>query len=295
MDTIEKALRKSGEPGSGWPRGERERDGTPQQDPANAEAPQETTPPGSAPSSDRYQELTEERLRRNGFLSRQDERSQLAEEFRIIKRPILENAFGPPSRLIPHGNLVMVTSAAPSEGKTYCSVNLALSIAREVNRTVLLVDADVARPALPRALGLGSRLGLLDVLLDQRVSLPDVLIRTNIPNLAVLPSGGSHRLSTELLASEGMARLVVEMSERYRDRIIVFDSPPLLATSEASVLASHMGQVLLVVESGRTPAAAVGRALEKLEPCEVVLTVLNKARGGPSSEYGYPYYGGYGS
>ena len=189
MDTIEKALRKSGEPGSGWPRGERERDGTPQQDPANAEAPQETTPPGSAPSSDRYQELTEERLRRNGFLSRQDERSQLAEEFRIIKRPILENAFGPPSRLIPHGNLVMVTSAAPSEGKTYCSVNLALSIAREVNRTVLLVDADVARPALPRALGLGSRLGLLDVLLDQRVSLPDVLIRTNIPNLAVLPSG----------------------------------------------------------------------------------------------------------
>ena len=295
MDTIEKALRKSGEPGSGRQRGAQERDLVPPHEPVSAEAPQEPSRPESAPSNDTYQELSEERLRRNGFLSRQDERNQLAEEFRIIKRPILENAFGPPSRLISHGNLVMVTSAAPSEGKTYCSINLALSIAREVNRTVLLVDADVARPALPGALGLGARLGLLDVLLDQHASLPDVLIRTNIPNLSLLPAGGSHRLSTELLASEGMARLVMEMSERYPDRIIIFDSPPLLATSEASVLASHMGQVLLVVESERTPASAVERALEQLEPCEVVLTLLNKARGTLGSEYGYSYYGGYGN
>jgi receptor protein-tyrosine kinase len=235
------------------------------------------------------------RLRRAGMITPDGERTQLADQFREIKRPLLANAFSRGPAPVKNGNLVMITSALPGEGKSFCSVNLAMSIAMEMDHTVLLVDADVAKPAIPAMLGLETDKGLMDVLLDDRVRLPDVLIRTNVEKLVVLPAGRRHRHATELLASGAMKRLLQEMSQRYRDRIIIFDSPPLLVATEARVLASGMGQVVLVVEVERTTQDAVREAVSQIESCEVVSLLLNKGKFPTGSDYYGSYYGSYGT
>ncbi len=137
----------------------------------------------------------------------------------------------------------MVTSALPGEGKTFTAVNLAISMAMEFDNTVLLVDGDVAHPSLPDVLGLPTSPGLLDLLIRDDLDVADALVQTNIEKLTMLPAGSRHRRATELLASEKMAILLRELASRYPDRIIIFDSPPLLATTEARVLATHMGQI----------------------------------------------------
>jgi receptor protein-tyrosine kinase len=186
----------------------------------------------------------------------------------------------------------MVTSAIPAEGKTFVALNLAMSIALEVDSTVLLVDADVANPCVMKNVGLPQDYkGLLDLLTSTDTKLPDVLLRTNVEKLSLLPSGTAHRRATEMLASETMASLLEEMASRYRDRILVFDAPPLLATTEARALASHMGQIIMVVEADRTAQVLVKHALETIESCPVVMMVLNKApRPEVGSYYGQNYY-----
>ena len=235
-------------------------------------------------------------LRKQGLIVPGDQRSSVAEEFRMMKRPLLNNAFGRHAAMrVPKGRLIMITSALPGEGKTFTSVNLALSMAMELERTVLLVDADVARPSIPYALGFQADLGLMDVLSEPDVEIPDVLLRTSVENLTVLPAGRPHGRSTEILASDVMRDLIDDLHDRYEDRIILFDSPPLLATSEPGVLATHMGQVVMVVEADRTPASTVERAMHQLDSCGVVLTSLNRAT--PGLGLGGQYYGGsyYGS
>ena len=138
-------------------------------------------------------------------------------------------------------NLVMVTSALPSEGKTFVALNLAMSMAMELDCRVLLVDADVVAPSLPAALGIEPAKGLMDLLTDDAPRFSDVLLGTNVERLTLLLAGTPHAGAAELLASEAMARLLAEMSSRYPDRIVLFDSPPLLATSESRVLASQVG------------------------------------------------------
>lgn len=233
-------------------------------------------------------------LRKQGIVAPGEQRSSVAEEFRMMKRPLLNNAFGRHSAMrVPRGRMIMVTSSLPAEGKTFTTTNLALSIAMEVDRTVLVVDADVARPAIPRTLGFQADLGLMDVLTDPDIDIPDVLLRTNVDGLSVLPAGRPHGRSTEILASDAMMRLLDDLHERYDDRVILFDSPPLLATSEPGVLAHHMGQVVMVVDADTTPAASVERAMEQLQSCDVVLSMLNRAAPVPGMGYagGY-YYGG---
>ena len=220
-------------------------------------------------------------------------RSRLADEFRVIKRPLIENAARRGAAAIRNGNLIIVTSALPGEGKSFTAANLAMSIAMEMDRTVLLVDADVARPSLPGMLGLPPCQGLLDLLLDDTLDVSDVLMKTNIETLSILSSGTPHPRATELLASEAMKRLLEEMAQRYSDRIIIFDSPPLLVTTEARVLASHMGQVLLVVQAEHTANADVTQALSTIEACPVKLMMLNKGRAATSGNYGYGYGYGY--
>jgi exopolysaccharide/PEP-CTERM locus tyrosine autokinase len=189
-----------------------------------------------------------------------------------------------------NGNLVMVTSALAGEGKTFTAVNLALSMAMEVDSTVLLVDGDVAHPSFPGLLGSPHAPGLLDLLTRDELKFTDALVRTNVDKLALLPAGSRHRRSTELLASEQMTSLLRELASRYSDRIIVFDSPPLLATTEARVLASHMGQIVMVVAADSTSQRAVEQALTTIESCEVVLMTLNKASRTDVGTY-YGYYG----
>lgn len=229
-----------------------------------------------------------ERLERLGYLVPTQTRSLLADEFGHIKRPLLKNARGSDAaaeRL----SLIMVTSALPGEGKTFCAINLAMSMSVEIDTSVLLVDADVMRPEAMKRLGVQAQKGLLDLLTDRHLELSDVVLQTNLPKLAVLPSGTRNRISTELLASEAMETLLVSLAERYADRIVIFDAPPLLVTSEAKVLAEQLGQVVLVVEAASTPRKAVLQAISALEHCPVVMSVLNKA---PEStgDLGYGYY-----
>jgi receptor protein-tyrosine kinase len=239
--------------------------------------------------SGRHIELDLARLTARGFVT-SEAPNQLVDEFRVIKRPIIRNAMGRSGARVKDGNLIMVTSALPGEGKTFTSVNLAISIALELDNTVLLVDGDVAHPQLPDLLGIPSGPGLLDLLTRDDIEVGDTLLKTNIEKLSIMPAGSRHRRATELLASEQMAGLLRELQSRYPDRIIIFDSPPLLATTEARVLASHMGQIVMVVSADNTTQSAVRTALATVESCEVVLMVLNKARQTDVGTY-YGYYG----
>jgi exopolysaccharide/PEP-CTERM locus tyrosine autokinase len=184
----------------------------------------------------------------------------------------------------------MVTSSLPGEGKTFCAINLAMSIAMELDHTVLLIDADVARPSVLRTLGLPPHRGLMDVLLDDTLDVADVMLRTNVDTLSILPAGTNNPRATELLASQSMNALVDEIANRYPDRIVIFDSPPLLLTSESHVLASNMGQIVLVVESERTTQHAVKESLRQLEGLSNVNLIYNKSREFPGTEtYDYHY------
>jgi len=234
-------------------------------------------------------ELDLRKLSAAGFITPDAKRSQLADEFRVIKRPLIANAKRTSGPSIPRANLIMVTSALPGEGKSFTSVNLAMSIAMELDSTVLLVDGDVAGPSLSKLLGLPRSPGLIEVLTDDRLTITDALLKSNVEKLSLVPAGAAHDRSTELLASQTMADLLDEMSSRYPDRIIVFDSPPLLATTESRVLATHVGQVVVVVEAEKTTHSSVTHALSTIDKCEVVMMVLNKA---PRSEVG-KYYGYY--
>lgn len=227
-----------------------------------------------------------------GVVTPSSPRSRVADQFRVLKRPLLTSANATGDAAVHHGNLIMVTSALIGEGKSFTSVNLAMSIAMELDRTVLLVDADVARPSVLRMLGLPPGPGLLDVL-EGKADLSSVMLKTNIDKLSLLPSGTPHAQATELLASDAMRLLLDDISRRYPDRIVVFDSPPLLLTTEARVLATQMGQVVMVVQADRTLQADVEHALSTIKGCPHVNLVLNKAR--VDSTGGYYQGSGYGN
>jgi len=234
-------------------------------------------------------EIDLNRLHDLGIITRYDEKSRISEEFRVIKRPLIQDAIKGAKGNAINGNLIMVTSALAGEGKTFCAINLAMSIAMEMDHTVLLIDADVARPTLPRTLGIKSGKGLLDVLLNDNIDLTDVIMRTNIEKLSILLAGKKSKQSTELLASQSMSNLLTDISHRYHDRIIIVDSPPLLLTTESRVLAAQMGQVVVVVESGTTPQKQVLQALQQIESCNDIKLIYNKAKLFASSAY-YGYY-----
>ena len=245
----------------------------------------------------RVVELDLAQLAAKGIVTPDSPRSQLADEFRVIKRPLLSNAQGKGAAPVQNGNLIMVTSSVPGEGKTFSAINLAMSIAMELDNTVLLIDADVSRPSVLNVLGLPAAKGLMDVLLDDDLDLSDVMLKTNIEKFTIVPVGSAARRATELLASEAMNRLLAEMATRYSDRIIIFDSPPLLVTTEAPVLATHMGQIVMVVEAGATAQGVVKQALVSIEDCPVVMMMLNKVSSPGAGGYYdyYGYYGGYGA
>ncbi len=240
-------------------------------------------------------EINLDALAAAGIVSPTAPRSQIADQYRVIKRPLIANAMGKGATIIENGNLIMVTSSLPGEGKSFTAINLAISIAAELDNTVMLVDADVARPSVLRVLGLQPGPGLLDLLLDDSADLSTMLLKTNIDKLTILPSGTPHERATEMLASDAMTRLLADMGKRYSDRIIVFDSPPLLLTTESRVLATHMGQIVMVVQAEKTLRADVQEALATIEACPVKMMVLNQARSTMTGGYGYGYGKGYGS
>jgi exopolysaccharide/PEP-CTERM locus tyrosine autokinase len=233
-------------------------------------------------------------LAAKGIVTPNAPRSYIADQYRVVKRPLIDNAINRSEAAVRHANLIMVTSAMSGEGKSFTSINLAMSIAAELDHTVMLVDADVARPSILKVLGLDPAPGLLEVL-EGKADLASTLLRTNVDKLTLLPSGTPHPKATELLASEAMGALLDDIATRYADRIVIFDSPPLLLTTESRVLASHMGQIVVVVHAGRTLQADVQHALSTIESCPIRLMLLNKARAIGKDGYGYGYGYGYGS
>ncbi|WP_137918833.1 XrtA-associated tyrosine autokinase [Hydrogenophaga sp. 2FB] len=230
-----------------------------------------------------------------GFVTPNAPRAVIADEYRVIKRPLIANATGKGASAAAHGNRIMVTSAMPGEGKSFTAINLAMSIAMELDYTVLLVDADVSRPSIMKTLGLPHGPGLLDLLTNEKIEMSDTLLRTNVDKLSLLPSGTPHPRATELLASDAMTRLIEEMGHRYPDRIIIFDSPPLLLTTESRVLATHMGQIVVVVQAEKTLQSQVKHALTTIESCPIKLMVLNQVHGGDQDAHGYGYSYGHGA
>jgi len=235
--------------------------------------------------------LNGERLSRGGFIYGQDSAHHIQEEFRHIKRKLINNAFGPSAKTLKHSNLIMVSSSNPNEGKTYVSINLALSIALEQDKTVLLVDADVLRPSLHREFEFESKQGLLEYLLDEVKALSDVIYNTSIPNLKIIPAGKPHHLTNELLASKRMSTLAEELAKRYPDRLVIFDCPPILGVTETPVLSSLVGQAVVVVEESKTKLDSVKKAISQLDEDIAVGFVMNKTVRPKKDEYGYYGYG----
>ncbi|MCF4007784.1 XrtA-associated tyrosine autokinase [Rheinheimera sp. UJ63] len=233
-----------------------------------------------------------QRLESQGFVSLSKQRRLINEEYRVIKRKLINNAFGVLSSTLQNSNLILVSSSRPGEGKTFSSINLALSIALEQDKTVLLVDADVLRPKVAKTLGVDYPIGLTDYLLSTEVSVSDIILNTNVPRLKLITAGSPHHLSTELLASDRMLKLAEEFANRYPDRLVIFDAPPLLGVNETSVLAAMCGQAVLVVEENKTRLAEIEQSVSLLPKEIAVGFLINKAHRNQGKGYGYGYYYG---
>ena len=241
-----------------------------------------------------YHEIDLEALAEQEYVTPGNTRSRLALDFRRIKRPLLINARRRANDDEHPANLIVVTSSVPGEGKTFVSINLAMSISAELDLRVLLVDADSARSSVSAVLGLQYDVGLSEVLARGGDHLEDSIFKTNIEHLSVLPSGSDLPNGDELFASDLMRRLAHDLAAEDPNRIVIFDAPPLLAGTEAGVLTRMVGQVVVVVEADSTPQSTLTEALSQLDQSERVSLVLNKVkrRASDRSSYGYGY--GYG-
>lgn len=237
-----------------------------------------------------------EALRDSGVLAPAGDDEQIARQIRDVKRPLVAQAFGKRPDSSAAGNLIVVTSALSGEGKTFITCNLACSMAQERDHTVLLVDADVAKPHLSEVFGLKDEPGLLDVL-EGHVDVNSVIFDTDKPGLSILPAGRRQADATELLASSRMDRLVKQLGSSNPGRIVLFDSPPLIQTSESKVLSEVAGQIVFVVCAEKTPKAAVAEAVMTLGEDRALNIVLNQStssalvpRYGSAAPYGdYQY------
>lgn len=225
-------------------------------------------------------------LAEHGLIDPDNNAGALAEEFRIVKRQLLRSAPG-----LPSGRRVLVTSAQPDEGKSFSVLNLALSLASEQDLSVILIDGDFARADVPRKLGITAGPGLTDVLLDPSIDLADCVIPTDLPRLAILPSGQATSRDTELLSSARMGELLGRLEADAPERIILFDSMPLLAASSPGVIAQHCGQVLVVVRADVTREAALRDAIGLIGQHNGVSLLLNRVRFTPEGRRFGSYYG----
>jgi protein-tyrosine kinase len=234
-------------------------------------------------------EIDLRQLENEGFVTPASPASQVAEEFRIIKRPLLRAAFARDGVKGPLAHVAMVTSPRPGDGKTFTALNLAMSVASEKDLHVLLVDCDMRHHGLSSKLDLARRKGLTDIL-TEGATIPDVMVRTNVPNLAIIPAGQPVSGGTELFASQRMLKFVNDVANRYRDRFIIFDTPPALASSEPGVLALHVGHVVMVVQANQTSKRAVAESLALVDGCPNVHFVLNRTTLTAGSDR-FGYYG----
>jgi protein-tyrosine kinase len=236
--------------------------------------------------------INRDKLREMDLLPPTAMERQIASQYQQVKRPLIVSALGRGGPAIPNGNIIMLASALPGEGKTFTSINLALSMALEKDLEVLLIDADVAKPHVSRIFGLENERGLLDLLIDTQLHPDSLILRTEVERLSILPAGKRIETATELLASPRMEEVVRKLSADGKQRIVLFDSPPLLLSTESRALVSNMGQIVLVVRAEETARKAVEDAIEAIGEGKPVSLILNQTHTPPSSGYyGYGTYG----
>lgn len=233
-------------------------------------------------------------LRALGYRPEAEQERHLSHEFRRIKRPLIEKALSG-ATTIGEPRVILIASALPGEGKTFTSVNLALSMARERDISVLLIDCDVAKRQVSELFKLQDRIGLVELLENEAHDAERAIVPTSIPNLSILPAGRQAGTTVELLSSNQMRNLLVGLSSRNPRRLLLLDSPPLLVTNEGQALVKLSGQVVLVVRAGATPRQAVEAALTLFDPMQAGGIILNQVDSLDSvSTYGYAY-GAYGA
>jgi protein-tyrosine kinase len=227
-------------------------------------------------------------LRELGYLPESSRERQFADHYRHIKRPLIAKVQAVAANTGAQSpRLIMMASALPGDGKTFTSINLALSMARERDVSVVLVDADLPKPHVSRVFGVENEPGLLDALADPTIDVSTLLIPTDVGSFSILPAGKHNEAATEMLASARMATIVASLLANNPRRIVLFDSPPLLLSSESRALANIVGQVVLVVRSGATPRQAVVDVLEQIGNGPSVALVLNQGRVAHGDYYGY--------
>jgi receptor protein-tyrosine kinase len=245
-------------------------------EPAEA-TPPEPEPLAPEPAAHRLT-IDSAKLARAGIFTPDSTVTRTAEEFRLIKRAVLERADKAHADGAANANLVMVTSTREGEGKTFVALNLAFSLAAEKDRSVILIDADPAKASIARHLGFDAAHGLMDLLKEGRTHPADAVLATSIEGLSIVPSGERDHLGAELFASDRMGALLQTLTRASPDSIVIIDAPPVLATSEPSSLARHVDQTVVVVEADRTSRAAITEALNLIAICPHIGLVLNKAR-----------------
>lgn len=228
-----------------------------------------------------------DQLRAKGELPESALERQFADYYREIKRPLIHAMLGADAR--PDERLVLITSALPAEGKTFTALNLALSVARERDVSVLLVDADVPKGHLSRTLGLKDAPGLLDALSNETVDIDSLVVGTDLGGLEFLPAGKPVEGAAELIASARMNQIAARLA-RHPRRLVILDCPPLLASSEARALKQISGQFLIVTRAGKTPRQALLDAIALIDNNKLHGLVLNDAHGGSADDY-YTHYG----
>lgn len=249
---------------------------------------EETGPDQSA--AGRKISIDQNALRAAGLLSPKHQEQEIASQYRQIKRPLIIAAMGKGRAPVENGRLIMVASALPGEGKTFTAINLAFSMAMEKDLNVVLVDADVAKPQISKMFGVDKERGLLDAVSSPAQDLERLILQTDVANLFMLPAGTQSDRATELLASERMVDVMRRLLERDANRIFVFDSSPLLLTTEAPALADVTGQVVVVVRAERTEHHVLMEALNRLpEECSPVLILNQSTQRGSGNYYGYGY------
>lgn len=235
-------------------------------------------------------ELHLESLRERGYATPSARATATGQEFRTIKSLILEKAFGTANQKGEDSRRIIVTSSMPGEGKTFCAINLAMSVAATGDRPVLLIDADVARPAIAREMGIKETEGLIDFLTGKQSDPFRLVLPTNIPALKVVSAGTAESHSGELLAGTAMAAFLDRICAGFPDHLVIIDTPPLLAVTETRSVVKRGGQILMVVAAGDTPRKSVDAALAAMPAgCDVSL-ILNKS---PHPAEGHDYYYGY--
>jgi len=247
-------------------------------------------PPDPAAALQAIGEIDALALERAGMVDWSRTRSRISEEFRLVQRQILRAAFGPGAEP-GFSNLLMVTSARPGEGKSFMSVNMAGSIARQGDNNILLVDSDSKRDSICYSLGLAQSRGLLDLAANSKLDPSTMIVRTPIEKLTILPVGRERERSAELFSTKEMTRLIQSLGRRYADRLLILDAPPCLSTSDPALLAQVVGQVLFVVEADRTQRDEVEASLDLIQACPTITLVLNKQQ--ISSRYTFGAYSSY--